>query len=147
MNRNAPYILGCRAFAYALAAGNTVVFKGSELAPRCFQTLVDVMHEAGLPAGCLNLIFTRPQDAAEVTASLIANPAVGKINFTGSTAVGKIIASTAGKFLKPVLLELGGKATAIVLKDADLRKAATFCTLGAFSHVSAGNIVFFGRSE
>ncbi|KAL5585713.1 hypothetical protein FOVSG1_013405 [Fusarium oxysporum f. sp. vasinfectum] len=133
-DRNAPYILGCRAFSYALAAGNTTVLKGSELTPRCFHALVDVFHEAGLPAGCLNLLFTRPQDAAEITTCLITNRAVAKINFTGSDRVGSLIASTAGMHLKPVLLELGGKATAIVLKDADIKKAALGCTLGAFLH-------------
>lgn len=136
VTRNAPYILGCRAFSFAIAAGNTVVLKGSELAPACFKALVDIFHEAGLPNGCLNLLFTRPSDAAEVTSKLIAHPAVGKVNFTGSTAVGSSIASVAGKHLKPVLMELGGKATAIVLKDADLRKAALGCALGAFMHVS-----------
>lgn len=59
-----------------------------------------------------------------------------KISFTGSTLVGSIIASTAGKYIKPVLLELGGKASAIVLDDADLEKAAMGCTLGAFLNVS-----------
>lgn len=92
--------------------------------------------EAGLPAGCLNVLFVKPQDAAEVTHALIADPAIGKINFTGSTAVGSKIAAFAGEHLKPVLLELGGKATAMVLKDADLEKAAFGCTLGSFTHVS-----------
>ena len=59
-----------------------------------------------------------------------------KINFTGSTTVGSIIASTAGKYVKPVLLELGGKASAIVLDDANLEKAALACAQGAFMHVS-----------
>ena len=65
---------------------------------------------------------------------LIEHPAVKKVNFTGSTAVGRIIASTAGKALKPVLMELGGKASAIVLDDADVDKAAHACALGAFLH-------------
>ena len=76
----------------------------------------------------------RPQDAPAVTNALIEHPAVKKINYTGSTAVGAIIAATAGKHLKPVLMELGGKASAIVLKDADLDKAALGCALGAFLH-------------
>ncbi|KAH8591252.1 Aldehyde/histidinol dehydrogenase [Bisporella sp. PMI_857] len=129
---NAPYILGCRAFSYALAAGNTAVLKGSELSPKCFHALVEIFHEAGLPVGCLNLLFTKPRDAADVTTALISNPAIAKINFTGSTSVGTIIAATAGKYLKPVLMELGGKSTAIVLKDADIKKAALGCTLGSF---------------
>jgi acyl-CoA reductase-like NAD-dependent aldehyde dehydrogenase len=134
--RNAPYILGCRAFTAALAAGNTTVLKGSEASPRCFYAIADIFHEAGLPKGCLNLLFVEPKDAPEVTTALIAHPAVNKINFTGSTAVGKIIAAQAGKHLKPILLELGGKATAIVCEDADLQKAAMGSVVGAFLHVS-----------
>ena len=67
---------------------------------------------------------------------LIEHPLVKKINFTGSTAVGSIIAAQAGKNLKPVLMELGGKASTIVLEDADIEKAAKGCAMGAFLHVS-----------
>lgn len=131
---NAPYILGIRAVLYALAGGNTCILKGSELSPRCFWAIGTVLNEAGLPAGALNVLYHRPQDAAQITTALIENPAIKKVNFTGSTAVGRIIAQTAGKNLKPVLMELGGKASAIVLDDADLKKAATQCALGAFLH-------------
>lgn len=112
-----------------------MVLKGSELSPKCFHALVDIFYQAGLPRGCLNLLFVAPKDAAEVTTSIIAHPKVLKINFTGSGRVGSIIAATAGKYLKPVLMELGGKATAIVLEDADIEKAALGCALGAFLHV------------
>ena len=135
---NAPYILGMRAFLYAIAAGNTVVFKGSELSPRTFWALGSVMKEAGLPDGVLSVIYHRPEDAASVTNSLIENPLVKKVNFTGSTAVGAIIASKSGKELKPVLMELGGKASAVVCEDADLEKAAMQVALGSFLH--AGQI-------
>ncbi|KAL4881263.1 Aldehyde/histidinol dehydrogenase [Aspergillus karnatakaensis] len=131
---NAPFILGTRAVALPLAAGNTTILKGSELSPKCFWAIGDVFREAGLPAGCLNVIYHRTSDAAAVTNALIAHPDVRKISFTGSTNVGSIIASTAGKYIKPVLLELGGKASAIVLDDADLDKAAMGCALGAFLH-------------
>ncbi|QDS70320.1 hypothetical protein FKW77_008486 [Venturia effusa] len=131
---NAPYILGLRAMIYALAAGNTVVFKGSELSPRCFHVLGQVLMEAGLPAGALNMIYHKPQDAAEITAALIEHPAVKKVNFTGSTGVGSIIAGLSGKHLKPCLMELGGKASAIVCSDADISKAGLQCALGAFLH-------------
>ncbi|RMJ02440.1 hypothetical protein CDV36_015292 [Fusarium kuroshium] len=131
---NAPYILGTRAVAAALAAGNTVVLKGSELSPRCFYSIMNIFIDAGLPKGCLNLIYAPAEAASEVTEAVIQHPAVGKVNFTGSTAVGRIIASISGKHLKPVLLELGGKATAIVFEDADLQKAAKACLLGAFLH-------------
>lgn len=131
---NAPYILGVRAVLYALAAGNTCILKGSELSPRCFWAIGSVLTEAGLPAGVLNVLYHRPEDAAQITTALIEHPAVKKINFTGSTTVGRIIAQTAGKCLKPVLMELGGKASSIVLDDADMNKAATQCALGAFLH-------------
>ena len=80
------------------------------------------------------MLFHRPEDAVQTTTALIEHPAIKKINFTGSTNVGRIIASQAGKNLKPVLLELGGKASAIVLEDAELNNAALQCALGAFLH-------------
>jgi acyl-CoA reductase-like NAD-dependent aldehyde dehydrogenase len=97
-----------------------------------------VFHAAGLPPGCLNTIYHQPSDAAVITSALIAHPAIKKINFTGSTRVGSIIASLGGKYLKPTVLELGGKAPAIICEDADIRQAATQCALGAFLH--AGQI-------
>lgn len=131
---NAPFILGARSFLYAIATGNTVVLKGSELSPRCFWALGSIFHEAGLPAGVLNIIYHQPSDAVSVTNALIEHTHVKKVNFTGSTAVGSIIASKAGKELKPVVMELGGKASAIVCKDAELQNAAMQCVLGAFVH-------------
>jgi acyl-CoA reductase-like NAD-dependent aldehyde dehydrogenase len=131
---NAPYVLGVRAFLTPLATGNTVILKGSESSPGVFWALASAFHAAGLPDGCLNTIYHRPADASAVTTALIASPAVKKINFTGSTAVGSIIASLAGKYLKPVLMELGGKAPSIVCEDANLQTAALQCALGAFLH-------------
>ena len=75
---------------------------------------------------------TIPKDAAEVVEALIAHPAVRRINFTGSTKVGRIIAETAGRHLKPVLLELGGKAPLVVLDDADIDGAVNAAVFGAF---------------
>lgn len=97
--------------------------------------LGQVLTEAGLPDGVLNMIYHRPQDAGEITTALIEHPAVKKINFTGSTMVGSIISGQAGKHLKPCLMELGGKASAIVCSDADIPKAGQQCALGAFLHV------------
>ena len=134
MLRNAPLILGFRAVTYALAAGNTCVLKGSEMSPRCFWAIGSIFKAAGLPDGVINVIFHRTQDAPEVTSAILEHPFVKKINFTGSTATGRIIAAQAGKLLKPVLMELGGKAPAIVLKDANLEKAAEGCAVGAFLH-------------
>ncbi|KAL5584161.1 hypothetical protein FOVSG1_015512 [Fusarium oxysporum f. sp. vasinfectum] len=131
---NAPFILGTRSVAAALAAGNTTVLKGSELSPRCFYAIVSILNDAGLPKGCLNLVFAPPEDASEITEALIKHPAGAKVNFTGSSAVGRIIASISGKHLKPVLLELGGKATCIVFDDADLEMAAKSCLVGALVH-------------
>lgn len=138
--RNAPYNLGLRSVLYPIAAGNTAVFKGSELTPRCHWAIADVFREAGLPDGVANFVLHRPEDAEVVTNSLIAHPAIRKINFTGSSKVGAILASEAGKHLKPTLMELGGKANAIVLKDADLKAAAAHCSLGAFINVSVKNL-------
>lgn len=135
---NAPYILGTRAFLYALAAGNSVVLKGSELSPRTFWAIGSVFKEAGLPDGVLSVIYHRPEDAVSVTNAIIESPLVKKVNFTGSTNVGAIIASKAGKELKPVLMELGGKASAIVCEDANLENAAMQCALGSLLH--AGQI-------
>ncbi|KAH9892957.1 aldehyde dehydrogenase domain-containing protein [Xylariomycetidae sp. FL2044] len=129
---NAPYILGTRSVLFPIAAGCTVVFKGSELAPRVMHGIASVFKEAGLPKGVLNFIVTDPAHAPSVTETLIASPDVKKVNFTGSTPVGRIIGRLAGQNLKPVVLELGGKAPAIVWEDANLDIAAEQCTLGAF---------------
>ena len=93
--------------------------------------------DAGLPDGCVNLILHGPKSAVEITNALVTHPLTKKINFTGSTRVGSIISSLAGKHLKPVLMELGGKASAIVMPDANLEKAARQCALGSFLHVRA----------
>ncbi|MBE3047852.1 aldehyde dehydrogenase [Candidatus Bathyarchaeota archaeon] len=130
--RNAPYILGFRAVIWAIAASNTVVFKGSELSPRALLAVATVLQDAGLPDGVLNYITCDRNNASAVTKTLVESPAIKKINFTGSTAVGRIISELAGANLKPVLLELGGKAPAIVCEDADLEVAAKQCVLGAF---------------
>lgn len=129
---NAPYILGARSVAYPMAAGNTAVLKGSEASPRIAWAIASVFIEAGLPEGVLNVIYHAPANAATVTKALISHKDVKKINFTGSTGVGRIIGRLAGENLKPVLLELGGKAPAIVWEDADLGLAAQQCALGAF---------------
>lgn len=135
---NAPYILGTRAFLYAIAAGNTVVLKGSELSPKTFWAIGSVLKEAGLPDGVLSVIYHKPEDAVAVTNTIIEHPMVKKVNFTGSTGVGSIIAGKAGKELKPVLMELGGKASSLVCEDANIENAAFQCALGAFLH--AGQI-------
>ncbi len=129
---NAPVILGVRAIATPLACGNTVVFKGSELCPRTHEIIAEAFGAAGLPPGAVTFVTNAPDDAGEVVGALIDHPAVRRINFTGSTRVGRIVAERAAKNLKPVLLELGGKAPLIVLEDADLDEAVKAAAFGAF---------------
>ncbi|MDB5662173.1 MAG: vanillin dehydrogenase [Sphingomonas bacterium] len=129
---NAPVILGVRAIVTALACGNTVVFKASEVCPRTHEIIVETFVAAGFPEGVVGVVTNAPADAGAVVGALIDHPAVRRINFTGSTAVGKIIARRAAEHLKPVLLELGGKAPLLVLKDADLDEAVAAAAFGAF---------------
>ncbi|UPG74612.1 aldehyde dehydrogenase (plasmid) [Roseomonas gilardii subsp. gilardii] len=129
---NAPVILATRAIATPLACGNTVVLKASETCPRTHALIVEALEEAGMPAGTVNLVTNAPEDAGEVVGALIDHPAVRRINFTGSTKVGRIIAERAARNLKPVLLELGGKAPLLVLEDADLDEAVKAAAFGAF---------------
>jgi acyl-CoA reductase-like NAD-dependent aldehyde dehydrogenase len=131
---NAPVILGVRAVAAPIACGNTVVLKASEMCPATHPLIGEALQEAGLPAGVLNVISNDPADAAEVVEALIAHPATRRVNFTGSTRVGRIIAQTAARYLKPVLLELGGKAPLVVLDDADIDAAVAAAAFGAFMH-------------
>jgi acyl-CoA reductase-like NAD-dependent aldehyde dehydrogenase len=129
---NAPMILGMRAVAMPLAYGNTVVFKASEESPATHLAIAEIFHEAGFPKGVINVITNSPADAAKVVDELIAHPKTRRINFTGSTRVGRIIAEKAGHHLKRVLLELGGKAPMIVLEDADMYAAVAAANFGAF---------------
>ncbi|RSL38201.1 hypothetical protein CEP53_015078, partial [Fusarium sp. AF-6] len=128
---NAPLILGFRAVVAPVAVGNTAILKGSELSPRTHHFIAELFVAAGFPPGVVNFILHRPEDASEVVTTLIKHPAVRKINFTGSTEVGRIIAQEASKVLRPVLLELGGKNCSIVLKDGDVSRAAEAVLLSA----------------
>jgi acyl-CoA reductase-like NAD-dependent aldehyde dehydrogenase/ABC-type branched-subunit amino acid transport system ATPase component len=132
---NAPVILGVRAIAMPLACGNTVVLKASEMCPGTHALIGTIMREAGLPHGVVNVVTNAPADAAKVVETLIAHPAVRRINFTGSTKVGRIIAETAARYLKPVLLELGGKAPMVILDDADLDEAVKAAAFGCFANM------------
>ncbi|MBC7995947.1 MAG: aldehyde dehydrogenase family protein [Rhizobacter sp.] len=131
---NAPVILGTRAIAVPLACGNTVVLKGSENCPRTHQLIVEAFQDAGLPPGVVNYITNAPADAGRVVEAMVAHPAVRRVNFTGSTRVGKLIAMTCAKYLKPVVLELGGKAPLVVLDDANLGDAVNAAAFGAFAN-------------
>jgi len=135
---NAPIILGVRAIAMPLACGNTVVLKSSEVCPATHALIGSVLEEAALGAGVVNVVSTDVKDAESVAEALIAHPAVKRINFTGSTRVGRILALLAAKYLKPILLELGGKAPLIVLADADIDAAVDATVFGAYAN--AGQI-------
>jgi hypothetical protein len=107
--------------------------KPSEDAPiTCGLLLADVLTEAGLPAGVLNVVTNDLADAGDVVAALIADPRVRMVNFTGSTNVGRIIGVQAAQHLKPAVLELGGKNPLIILEDADPDLAVDAAVFGAF---------------
>jgi acyl-CoA reductase-like NAD-dependent aldehyde dehydrogenase len=132
---NAALILSARSIAAALALGNAVVLKPSEWSSVVGGTLWgEIFTEAGLPAGVLNVVTHAPGEAGPIGDELVENPAVRRINFTGSTATGRKIAESAGRQLKRVLLELGGYNPLIVLADADLEYAVNAATFGAFLH-------------
>ncbi|MCJ2184651.1 aldehyde dehydrogenase [Novosphingobium sp. 1949] len=129
---NAPIILGVRAIAVPLACGNAVILKASEICPRVHALIIEAFADAGFPEGVVNVVTNAPEDAGAVVGALIDAPGVKRINFTGSTTVGRIIAKRAAEHLKPCLLELGGKAPFLVLADADLDEAVKAAAFGAF---------------
>jgi benzaldehyde dehydrogenase (NAD) len=131
---NAPVILATRAIATPLACGNTVVLKGSELCPETHALIVEALAEAGLPKGTVNFVTNAPADAGAVVEAMVAHPAVRRVNFTGSTRVGRLIAQTCATYLKPAVLELGGKAPFVVLDDADIDAAVDGAIFGAFAN-------------
>ncbi|GAB3103978.1 aldehyde dehydrogenase [Aestuariicella hydrocarbonica] len=129
---NAPIILAVRAIVTALACGNSVILKASEICPRTHALIIEAFAAAGFPEGVVNVVTNAPADAGDVVGALIDHPAVKRINFTGSTQVGRIIAKRAAEHLKPCLLELGGKAPLLVLEDADLDEAVAAAAFGAY---------------
>lgn len=118
---NAPFSSPMRKVCGALAAGCALVLKPAEETPAGAWHIAQALQDAGLPPGVLNLVFGRPD---EVSAALIAHPAVRLITFTGSVAVGRQLAELAGRHLKPAIMELGGHAPVIVMADADVEAAA-----------------------
>ncbi|KAF8156920.1 Aldehyde/histidinol dehydrogenase [Crassisporium funariophilum] len=131
---NAPFTLSIRAIAVPILCGNTAILKSSEVSPRSQSIVVELFEEAGLPPGVLNFISMSRDSAPTLTAEIIGHPLVRSINFTGSDRVGKIIAMEAAKNLKPCVLELGGKAPAIVLNDANVAEAAKAIAYGSMAH-------------
>jgi acyl-CoA reductase-like NAD-dependent aldehyde dehydrogenase len=131
---NAPIILGVRAIATPLACGNTVILKGRENCPRTHGLIIEAFQDAGFPAGVVNYLTNAPEDAGTLVEAIVAHPALRRVNFTGSTRVGKLVAMTCAKHLKPVVLELGGKAPLLVLDDADIGDAVNAAAFGAFAN-------------
>lgn len=132
---NAPLILSLRSICMPIAYGNTVILKPSmESAVSGGIVIAEVFHEAGFPKGVLNLIINGPGRSNEIGDEFIENPKVRRINFTGSSAVGRQLAEKAGRYLKRVALELGGQNPLIILRDADLDNAVNAAAFGGFLH-------------
>ncbi|HQZ13267.1 MAG TPA: aldehyde dehydrogenase family protein [Devosia sp.] len=132
---NFPLILSARGFMFPLVAGNTIVLKPSEDTPYLGGLLfAEIFEEAGLPKGVFNVVTCSRDNVAAVGDELIENPLVKGISFTGSTAVGRMVAAKAGAHLKKCCVELGGKNSIIVLDDADLERATQAANFGAFMH-------------
>jgi len=132
---NAALILSARSISAPLALGNTVVLKPSEWSPFTGGLLWgEIFAEAGLPAGVLNIVTHAPGAAGPIGTVLIEHPAVRRLNFTGSSQVGRMIAEAAGAQLKRVVVELGGHNPLIVLGDADLEYAVNASAFGAYLH-------------
>ncbi len=122
---NFPLFQLVRKTAGALAAGCSIIVKGPEEAPACCAELIRTYQDAGVPAGVVNLVFGTP---AEISSFLVPHPAVRKVTFTGSTAVGKQLAALAGTHMKVMTLELGGHAPVLVFDGCDVEAvAAALC--------------------
>ena len=144
---NAPLALASMRVLTCIAFGNTCVLKPSEYTPLSMLRMVELMHEAGLPPGVVNLVNGRGQ----VTGSaLIAHPGIDMVGFTGGTATGRVIMAEAGRALKPVILELGGKSANIVFESANLDKALDGSLTGIYANNGqqclAGSRILLQRS-
>lgn len=117
---NFPLIQAVKKVAGALAAGCSIILKGATEAPTCAVELVKAFADAGVSPGAVNLLFG---DSSQISEHLIAHPAIRKVTFTGSTPVGKKLASLAGLHMKRSTMELGGHAPVIVMDDADIETA------------------------
>jgi acyl-CoA reductase-like NAD-dependent aldehyde dehydrogenase len=132
---NASLVLSGRAIAAPIALGNTVVLKPSEESPRTGGVLwAELFEAAGLPAGVLNVVTHAPGEAAFVGDELMANPAVRRLNVTGSTVTGRRLAEAAGRHLKRLVLQLSGQNPLLVLEGVDLDYAVAAAAYGAFVH-------------
>ena len=132
---NFPFNQAIRKITAALGAGCTIILKGPEDAPSAVVAIAQLFHDAGLPAGCLNIVWGVPHEVSE---HLMRSPIVRKISFTGSVAVGKQLAAVAGSLMKRCTMELGGHAPVIVCDDADIDVASSL--LVAFKFRNAGQV-------
>ena len=117
---NAPLALASMRIASCIPWGNTCVLKPSEYTPLSMRRMVEIFHEAGLPPGVVNLVNGR---GAVTGNALVTHPDIDMVGFTGGTATGRTIAAAAGRNLKPVALELGGKSANIVFESANISRA------------------------
>lgn len=132
---NAALILSLRSITAPLAFGNAVVLKPSEWSPMTGGLLWgEIFAEAGLPSGVLNIVTHAPGEAGAIGDELVENPAVRRLNFTGSTRTGRRLAEVAGRNLKRIVLELGGSNPLVVLGDANLQYAVDAAAFGSFLH-------------
>jgi succinate-semialdehyde dehydrogenase/glutarate-semialdehyde dehydrogenase len=132
---NFPFNQAIRKMVAALGSGCTLVIKGPETAPSAVVALARLFHDAGLPAGCLNLVWGVPSQISEY---LIKSPIVRKVSFTGSIPVGKQLAALAGAHMKRGTWELGGHSPVLVFDDANVEQAAT--TLARLKTRNAGQV-------
>jgi succinate-semialdehyde dehydrogenase/glutarate-semialdehyde dehydrogenase len=126
---NFPFNQAIRKIVSALGAGCTIIIKGPEDSPSAVVAIARMFHEAGLPPGCLNVVWGVP---SEVSTYLINSPIVRKVSFTGSVPVGKQLAAMAGSLMKPCTMELGGHSPVIVCDDADVEAAADIMAASKF---------------
>ncbi|MBW1649556.1 MAG: aldehyde dehydrogenase family protein [Deltaproteobacteria bacterium] len=132
---NFPLLLSARGLSFALAVGNTVVLKPSEETPVSGGLLIaELFEEAGAPDGVFNVVTCSLKNVEKVGSELISNPHIKGISFTGSSEIGRQVASKAGYLLKKATLELGGKNSLIILKDADMELALNAVNFGVFLH-------------
>jgi succinate-semialdehyde dehydrogenase/glutarate-semialdehyde dehydrogenase len=132
---NFPFNQAIRKMVAALGSGCTLVLKGPEDAPSAVVALARIFEDAGLPPGCLNIVWGVP---SEISQHLIASPIVRKVSFTGSVPVGKQLAALAGAHMKRVSMELGGHSPVLVFEDAEVEQAAK--VLATFKTRNAGQM-------
>lgn len=145
---NFPFSMGTRKIGPALAAGCTVVLKPANLTPLSSLLLMEILHEAGVPSGVVNCVVT--EDSATLSSTLMDDPRLRKISFTGSTPVGRTLLSQASRNVLRTSMELGGNAPFLVLESADVDKTVTAVMAGKFRNngeaCTAANRIYVHRN-